>query len=84
MQKKYLILIVVILFGAFSVFSFVRFNFLDKFPPSCFLGCENPAFTISKNNLAKLSDIGSPTILGVIFIIAESILGAGQKQFFET
>src|SRR3989344_9250751 len=54
---------------------------LDKLFASCFLGCENPAFTILKNKSLSTSP---PLILGVILIIPESTFGLGQKHFFET
>lgn len=40
-----------------SVCALSNFNAFDKFPTSCFLGCEKPAFTILKN---KSGDVGPP------------------------
>ena len=61
-----------------------NFNIFVKLLPSCFLGWENPAFTILKNKSWNYWDVGRLSFCGVILIIAESTLGEGQKQFLET
>lgn len=65
-----------------TVFSLPIFRTFDRLPANCFLGCEKPALTTVKNFSAKARL--SRGRRGVIFIIAESIFGAGKKQFFET